>query len=124
MEQVMNIELTGLRFSGYHGVYADEKKTGNEFEIDLVVTHPPFQGIIRELEDTINYVSLYALVKKEMETPRALLETLAMEIVEAIQAAFPLVRKVSIRIRKLHAPIAAFEGRVGVHYTRTFDAPR
>ena len=37
----ITIELKGLRFFAYHGLYAEEQKTGNEFEIDLFVTHQP-----------------------------------------------------------------------------------
>jgi dihydroneopterin aldolase len=37
---VITIELKQLRFLAYHGLYAEERKTGNEFEINLSVSFP------------------------------------------------------------------------------------
>ena len=40
MAGMISIELKRLRFLAYHGLYAEEKKTGNEFEVNLVVNVP------------------------------------------------------------------------------------
>ena len=120
MHNLLTIELRSLRFFAYHGLYEAEKKTGNEFEVGLFVEYAPAQGIITDIRETINYVQLYAQLKEEMEKPRELLETLAMEIVENMQAAFPMIKHCSIRITKLHPPIAGFTGTVGISYKKDF----
>ena len=112
----ITIELKGLRFFAYHGLYAEERKTGNEFQVDLLITHIPADATITSLSETVNYVRLYELLKTEMQKPRDLLETFLMELTEVIHASFPRIRKVEILITKLQPPILGFTGRVGVRY--------
>lgn len=118
MGAVMTIQLNELRFLAKHGLYAEELKTGNEFEVSLSVDHIPVEGIITDLSATVNYVKLYELVKGRMQQPTALLETVAMEITEAIFAAFPSVTKTELSITKLNPPIVGFTGNVGVKYCK------
>lgn len=118
MAAVMTIQLNRLRFFAKHGLYAEEIKTGNEFEVSLSVDHIHTKDIITDISSTVNYVKLYELVKERMQQPTALLETVAMEITEAIFAAFPTVKKTEISIIKLHPPIVGSTGNVGVKYCK------
>lgn len=120
MTDLMIIELKHLHFFAYHGLYAEEKKIGNEFEINLSVGYSPVSGVITDISETINYTKLYELLKSEMEKPRNLLETLVMEIAELIHASFPIIKKVEIEITKLHSPIVKFTGITGVKYIREY----
>jgi 7,8-dihydroneopterin aldolase/epimerase/oxygenase len=120
MSDRITIELKQLRFFAFHGLYAEEKKTGNEFEVDLGVAYSSGSGIITGLEETVNYVALYELLKKEMQQPRELLETLIMEIAGQVHASFPMIKKIEICIRKLHPPIDRFTGSVGVSYSKDY----
>jgi dihydroneopterin aldolase len=117
---VITIELKQLRFLAYHGLYAEERKTGNEFEIDLFVSYQPSSGTITGISDTVNYSELYALLKTEMQKPRDLLETLVMELAEVIHVSFPQIKKIEISITKLHMPIAKFTGTAGVRYLKEY----
>ena len=120
MKDWLTIELKDLEFHGYHGLYAEEKKLGNFFRLDLKVSYLPNAGIITDLSDTIDYVQLYSIVCKEMSRPRELLETLAMELIEAVHAAFPTIKNASVTIAKLHPPIPSFEGQVSVSFSRDY----
>ncbi len=115
----LTIELKQLRFFGYHGLYPEEKKTGNEFEVNLDVSYPPPEKVTAP-EETIDYVKLYQLLQEEMKNPRELLETLVTEIAQSIHQAFPRIKKIDIGITKLQAPITGFRGRVGVRYVKEF----
>jgi dihydroneopterin aldolase len=117
---VIYIELKQLRFLAYHGLYAEERKTGNEFEINLSVAYKPASGIITGISDTVNYSELYSLLKTEMQKPRHLLETFLMEVSEIIHLAFPQIKKIQISITKLHVPIAKFTGTAGVKYEKDY----
>ncbi len=119
MNGLLTISLTSLRFFAFHGLYPEEKKTGNEFEVNLSVSYTPAE-IVTDLDQSVNYANLYELLKIEMQQPRELLETFAMQLAEKIHASFSLVRKVEISIEKLHPPIAKFTGRVGVKYEKEF----
>ena len=114
------VQLKDVRFFAYHGIYKEELKTGNEFEINLIVYHKPGRKKIKSIRQTINYVSLYELVKEEMQNPRQLLETLAMEITDSIKAAFLRVKEVKITITKVHPPIVNFTGSVSVIYEKRY----
>ena len=63
----MRICLNEVVFFGYHGLYADEKKLGNTYKVDVHIDFTPKVSIIDQLDQTIDYVHVYALVKKRME---------------------------------------------------------
>ena len=120
MTDLLTVELKGLRFFAYHGLYPGEQKTGNEFEVNLSVSYTPAAGIITGLEETVNYVQLHELISIEMNNARPLLETVAMELAGKIQQQFPFVKQVTIAIDKLFPPIVKFTGKVGVRYTKAY----
>lgn len=116
----MTITLSRLRFHAYHGLYPEELKTGNEFEVDLSAAYHAPAEIITAIEDTVNYVSLYEIIKKAMQIPRHLLETLAKEIAEQIHELYPQITSITISIQKLHPPVENFTGHVGVQYRKDY----
>lgn len=100
-----SVRLENLRFYAYHGVMEQERRVGNEFEVTLEVYYP-FENALKsdELEDTLNYAALYAIVEREMAEPSKLLERVAGRIIEAINKEFPAVSGGNIKISKLHPP--------------------
>jgi dihydroneopterin aldolase len=113
----MTVELKALRFVAYHGLYEEEQKTGNEYEVNLTASFEP-QAPITDISETLNYVNLYELIREEMNKPTDLLETLAMTITTRIHQEMPRVKKISISIYKLHPPISKFPGVVGASYEK------
>ena len=114
---MMTIQLHQLRFHAFHGIYAEEKVLGGEFEVNLSVNYEPTHLPVTDLHQSINYALLYELVKKKMETPSAILETFVTNLAMDILAQFSIVEEVYISITKLRPPIINFEGSVGVSFT-------
>ncbi len=114
---MLTIELKNLRFHAYHGLYKEEKVLGAEFELDVTVLHYPNAIPILHIQDTIDYTLIYEIVKKNMQQPAELLETLATRIAYEVFSQFSHVEQVNIYIRKINPPIAAFRGSLGVRYT-------
>ena len=112
--QTMRISLNKLLFVGYHGLYPEEKKLGNNYSVEIDIDFNPKQAIIDQLDQTIDYVHVYAIVKKWMEIPTPLLETLLGKIADDILSSQALANKVFVKITKLHLPIPSFEGNVSV----------
>jgi dihydroneopterin aldolase len=112
--QTMRISLNKLLFVGYHGLYPEEKKLGNNYSVEIDIDFNPKQSIIDQLDQTIDYVHVYAIVKKWMEIPTPLLETLVGKIADDILSSQALANKVFVKITKLHLPISSFEGNVSV----------
>ena len=100
------IILEGLEFHAYHGVYPHERDSGNWFEVDIAV-HTDFTEGARadELSGTVNYETLFRIIKDEMEKPSKLLETVAENIVNSIFAELVRVQSLQLKISKLNPPI-------------------
>jgi dihydroneopterin aldolase len=112
--QTMRISLNKLLFVGYHGLYPEEKKLGNNYAVEVDIDFNPKQAIIDQLDQTIDYVHVYGIIKKWMEVPTPLLETLVGKIADDILSSQILANKVFVKITKLHLPISSFEGNVSV----------
>lgn len=110
----MTVELKQVRFFAFHGLYPEERKTGNEFEVNLSVCFEPAEAGVNDITATVNYASLFEIVKEQMREPADLLETLVTSIAGKIKSAFPRTKKISISVAKLHPPIASFTGQVCV----------
>jgi len=100
------VALEGLAFHAYHGVYAHEQNTGNNFEVDIAVeTDFSLAALNDDLNGTVDYEVLYRIVKDEMEKPSRLIETVAEKIVHDVLQQLPAVIKVELTIAKLTPPI-------------------
>lgn len=116
----MIIELKGLRFFAEHGMYAEEKKVGNEFEVDVSLTCKAPKQTVTAIHETINYVEVYRIVEEELTEHKLLLETCAMNICNKLHAEFPQIRRMAVSIKKINPPITNFTGFVGVSFTKDF----
>lgn len=98
------IVLTGLEFYGRHGVFAAERELGARFLVDVELFLP--MNASDELDRTVNYASVYEMVRRVMtETSVNLIETLAVELAEGILAEHPPLRRVKVRVHKPWAPL-------------------
>ena len=116
MIAVMEIVLQKVKVFGFHGLDAGEEVLGGEFEVNLVASYKPADIPIKKIEETLDYTVLLSIIKRRMQEPAHLLETLATEIASEIIAKFSIVTEIAISIYKLHPPIENFEGSVGVTY--------
>ncbi len=109
------ISLEGLEFHAYHGVYAQERSSGNKFEVDVrVETSIGAPAFADDLSGTINYEELYAVIKAEMERPSKLLERVGHDMAAAILKKFPQAQSVAITIAKFNPPIGGVCKRAAV----------
>jgi len=115
----MHIYLNDLIFNGFHGVYPAEKKIGNTFKVDLRIQLTATTKTIDQLEQTIDYVQVYALIQKIMAVPTPLLETIVTNIADQILAAHPMAESVYVKITKQQLSVPYFEGTTAVDIERT-----
>lgn len=119
------IALDGLRVRGHHGVYEHEKRDGQEFGVDVVVwldLGPAAAG--DDLRRTANYGELAERAAGIVGgTPRDLVETVAVEIADAVLAEHP-VEAVEVTIHKPHAPIPLTFSDVAVTVQRSRPSVR
>ena len=115
------IRLRDLKFFASHGVHPEEKVLGTTFLVDMDITHPAPDKPVTDIDDTVDYVKAYEIVKQVMAEPKALLETCCMLIAKEVAEKFPAAKAVSLTITKLSPPINNFIGKVAVSYTKAFD---
>ena len=114
------IELRGLEFFSFHGLYEEEKKVGGEFVVDVVAKFPDEDHKLTSIDETVNYAALFEIIKKEMDQPRELLETIAQSMAEKIYAKYAVIKEIEIRIEKKQAPIVGLNGSVAAKYRKTY----
>jgi dihydroneopterin aldolase/2-amino-4-hydroxy-6-hydroxymethyldihydropteridine diphosphokinase len=100
---VTQIAVTGLRVPGRHGVYPEERRAGQEFVVDAVLTTGPVAG--DDLAGTVDYGTVAAdLAGAVAGPPVALLETLADRLLD-VCLADPRVDAAEVTVHKPEAPI-------------------
>tara|TARA_E500000178_G_C16612951_1_gene569852 strand:- start:51 stop:425 length:375 start_codon:yes stop_codon:yes gene_type:complete len=100
------IKLKDIKIYAYHGCLSEENLIGGEYLVNLsVFSNLKKSSLSDELKDTIDYVSLLDIVKKEMLSPSKLLENVVKRVVEKIFLVFPKINKVSLEVSKLNPPI-------------------
>jgi len=117
---MVTIKLNQLRFFAHHGLYEEERKVSNEFIVDLEVSFESSVSVITKMNETINYIKLYELVKRHMLQTTDLIETLSMKIVNDIHDSYPHVKKLYITIAKKYPPVINFSGNVAVSYVKEY----
>ena len=116
---MFTIHLNKLKIFAYHGVHAEEAIIGTDFEVSVTVSFNAPKKI-EQLNDTINYVTIYEIIKLHFAQPEKLLETLAQNITQEIHKIDSRITSINITIDKLNAPISNFIGTVGVTYSKSY----
>lgn len=100
------IELRGLKVRGHHGVFDHEKRDGQDFYVDVIVTMDLTRaGASDDLTDTFDYGHLAERAAEIVAGPaRDLVETVAAEIADDIMTD-SRVDEVEVVLHKPSAPI-------------------
>ena len=110
-----SIRLEDMRFYAYHGCFEEERAIGTHFRVDATLTVDTTKAQQSDdLDDTVNYLSVYQTVKAEMEKPSKLLENVVERIAATILSLYPAVEKVSVKVSKLNPPLGGQLGAVSV----------
>ena len=114
------ITLKNMAFYGFHGTNAHETELGQRFFIDVDMFLDLGEGInTDELENTVNYKSVYEEIKSiTMSSRFHLLESLAHSIARTILTRYELER-IIIRIRKPSVPLQGILDHVEVEIDRS-----
>ena len=102
------LAVHGIEAYGHHGVFDFERREGQIFKVDLVLgmdTRPAARS--DDLQETVDYGTLVAAVKKAVETdPVDLIETLAQRIAD-VCLTDRRVHWAEVTVHKPDAPIEA-----------------
>jgi dihydroneopterin aldolase len=108
------ITVEGIRVFAYHGHLPEEAVLGGHFIVNVWVTADTSEvEKTDDLNDTVDYVKIIAIVKEQMVIRADMIEVPAKRIVEAI---LPLnkVQKVTVEVEKVLPPINATFDKISV----------
>ena len=101
------IKIENLEIYAYHGVFPEEKEKGQKFYINATLeTDLRTAGKTDDLTASTHYGEVALLLHKKMtEKSYDLIERAAEVCAEAVLKEFPLVRSITLELRKPKAPI-------------------
>ncbi len=110
--------MEGMAFFGRHGVFPAERELGARFTVDVQLEADLRAAASSDrLEDTVNYVEAYEMVREVVEgEPCHLLEAVA-ERIAGRMLTLPRVESATVRVRK-RPPLEGEFRSFGVELTR------
>lgn len=122
MDFVDEITLTGVRAFGYHGVFPEERRDGQQFVVDTTLFLSTERAAeTDDIADTVNYGAVAERIAAVVEgEPVNLLETLATRIADDLLG-FADARMIAVTVHKPAAPIAVPFANVSVTVRRAKD---
>jgi dihydroneopterin aldolase len=114
------IILSRMAFYGYHGVFPEENKLGQQFFVDAELSLSlELAGRTDELEHTVNYAEVYLTIQDIVEGKSfRLIEALAEKIASTLLQTYTSINEIKIRVIKPHPPFKVFFDGVTVEITR------
>jgi dihydroneopterin aldolase len=116
---LITIQLANLKFFSFHGIYEEEKILGNNFEVSVDISLETEENITT-MQQTINYASVYEIIKQRMAIPTALLETLAQDLALKIYEYDNRIKSITVTVEKKNPPISNMQGSVCVSFKKDF----
>ena len=119
------IDIKGLRLFAYHGVFPEENRLGQEFEIDLLLKVKRSDRAAGTTEDSLkNVLSYWDVIElvKALFTGRTfkLLESAAQSILEELKQ-YKQIQYARIHLKKLTPPIPVTVDTVGVIFDQEYS---
>ena len=100
------IAIEGMEFFSYHGHFEEESVIGTNFILDLEFeTDTSSAEVTDRLEETVNYLSVYLSVKKQMEKSSLLIENVARRIVDALFEEYSPMESIKLKFTKVNPPL-------------------
>ncbi|MDR2040346.1 MAG: dihydroneopterin aldolase [Bacteroidales bacterium] len=100
------IVLSSMEFYAFHGCYREERIIGNRFIVDITIeTDMTIPSESDNIDDALNYVQVYSMVKEEMDVTSHLLEHLCYRILNRIFIHFLQIQQIEVKVSKFNPPI-------------------
>ncbi len=109
-----------MEFRAGHGCYDLEKIVGNRFLVDVSLEVEAGEAAAEDdLSKSVNYLTVYELVREQMALNSNILENVAKRIIDALLGCFPSVAKVTVKVSKLAPPLGGKIEKVSVTLSQT-----
>ena len=117
------ILIEGIHIYAFHGCLEEEAKIGGNYRIDVLMeTNFEKAAVTDDLDETIDYVMVYNLIKKEMAIRSKLIEHVGKRILTAMMEAFNAIDFLEVKVIKIAPPMNGDVRQVSVVLTSKRDA--
>jgi dihydroneopterin aldolase len=100
------ILIEGMRIYAFHGCLEEEAKIGGNYRVDVAIeTDFEKAAVTDDLNETIDYVTVYNLVKKEMAIRSKLIEHVGKRIQNALMETFGAIDGLEVKVVKIAPPM-------------------
>ena len=101
------ITVKGIKLYAHHGCMPEETLIGSDYEVNVVVeSNLDTSSESDDLSDTVDYVSIHAIVKQEMAIPSKLLEHVVRRIIQSILSKHASeIEALEVSVAKINPPI-------------------
>jgi dihydroneopterin aldolase len=114
------IDVEGIRLYGFHGCLDEEGKIGTEYHAEVSVWADLSEPARTDkLSQTVDYVTINAIVEKEVSQRSKLIETVVKRILDHILRTLPQVQTARVKLSKCYPPINGDVDRVSVTMERS-----
>ena len=109
------IRIKDIELYANHGCMVEEGKIGSDYVVNVKLKTDLEASVLSDrLEDTVDYVAVYNIVKAEMGVRAKLLEVVVQKIIDRVLKEHPSVQSVRVQVAKKNPPIGGEVEEVSV----------
>lgn len=115
------IFLEEVKIYAYHGVLPEENIIGTYYILNVELHTDLWKAAeTDDLNDTISYADINAIIHKEMSVKSKLLEHVAGRMITGIHDAFPQISYIKLKITKTSPPMQGEMKGASIELERSF----
>lgn len=100
------ILIEGIKLYAYHGCLDEEAKIGGSYVVDVTIeTDFAEAAKTDQLSETIDYVDVYDIVKKQMAVRSKLIEHVGQRILDEMALRFKTMGYAEVKVTKISPPM-------------------
>lgn len=109
------INIRQIHIYAYHGCLPEEAVIGGDYVVNISLKGNFSKAASDDkLAETVDYVDVYKIVKREMHIRSNLIESVAQRIAEGLKSKFASVSSLSVEVIKKNPPIGGDVNEVSV----------
>jgi dihydroneopterin aldolase len=112
---VNRILVEGISVYAYHGCLEEEGRIGCNYLVDVMMeTDFSEAATTDDLTKTIDYVTVYNIVRKQMGIRSKLIEQVGQRIIDELKTELQGLKKLEVKVTKLNPPMNGNVERVSI----------